>query len=292
MYVSTIVTLLCLIGSLASEARGDFTLWNNEQLTVNTPHALGTLYDQSHAWLAYGGNMNRLEVYNTSTVDISGGWGSSQTEGLYAYHTSTVNVSEWSGGPGGGVWNYYAYDSNEAHISGGEVLKFNAYDSSTVDISGGEVDILYAYDSSTVEVSGGIVGGVVAYDTTDVEISGGESDYLYAHGTADISGGSVDRLDVYSTSSVNLSGGEMDDLYARGDVTFTGREFHLGAGLSLDGDQVLGTGFLSGEWYDGTNWTVNIARNDSGAVILLVPEPATLSLLALGGLAMLRRRRK
>jgi len=75
-------------------------------------------------------------------------------------------------------------------------------------------------------------------------------------------------------------------------VTFDGQDFILGTGLSLDGDKVLGTGGLSGTWMDGTSWTVNITLHDAGATILAIPEPATLSLLALGGLAMLRRRSK
>jgi hypothetical protein len=58
------------------------------------------------------------------------------------------------------------------------------------------------------------------------------------------------------------------------------------------GERVLGTGLLSGEWFDGTRWTVNIQTNASGATILAIPEPATLSLLALGGLAVMRRRRR
>jgi hypothetical protein len=74
-------------------------------------------------------------------------------------------------------------------------------------------------------------------------------------------------------------------------VTFDGQDFILGTGLSLKSDRVLGTGTLSGKWFDGTAWAVNISRNDTSATIRAIPEPATLSLLALGGLAMIRRRR-
>jgi len=74
-------------------------------------------------------------------------------------------------------------------------------------------------------------------------------------------------------------------------VTFHAQDFVLGTGLSLDGDRVLGTGILSGKWFDGTPWTVTIGQNDPGATILAIPEPATLSLLALCGLEVFRRRR-
>jgi len=56
--------------------------------------------------------------------------------------------------------------------------------------------------------------------------------------------------------------------------------------------KVLGRGVLTGKWRDGTSWFTNIFRNDSTTPILAIPEPATISLLALGGLAVLRRRRR
>jgi len=79
-------------------------------------------------------------------------------------------------------------------------------------------------------------------------------------------------------------------LYAYGysEVTFYGRNFDYGSGLTLDGNRVLGTGTLSGEWLDGTPWALNILGNSSTATIL-VPEPATLFLLGLGAV-MLRKR--
>ena len=59
----------------------------------------------------------------------------------------------------------------------------------------------------------------------------------------------------------------------------------------MDGDKVLGTGDLYGKWFDGTAWAISIYEHNAGATIQLVLELATLSLLALGGLAMIRRRR-
>jgi len=135
-----------------------------------------------------------------------------------------------------------------------------------VDISGGSVRTLNAYDSSAVKLSGGLVTYLDTRDSSTVDISGG----LMIHD------GSVTALRAYGTSV----------------VTFHTRDFHTHGELWLDGDRVLGTGFLSGKWFDGTSWGVTITDNAVGATILAIPEPATLSLLALGGAALVRRRRK
>jgi hypothetical protein len=83
----------------------------------------------------------------------------------------------------------------------------------------------------------------------------------------------------------------MNDLWACNSsvVTFYGRDFGLGTGLTWDGNRVLGLGTLSGEWMDGTRWATNIAYNETTATIRVIPEPATLLLLGLGAV-MLRRK--
>jgi len=158
----------------------------------------------------------------------------------------------------GGVRFLDPYDSSTVTLSGGSVKHISARDSCTMEISGGKVNNdLDAYNSSNVTISGGTVAGLVVHDSSTVTISGGQVGLLY----------------IYETST----------------VAFDGQDFILGTGLSLDGDRVLGTGVLSGKWFGGTAWTVNISANDPGATILAIPEPATMSLLGLGGLGLIGR---
>ena len=184
------------------------------------------------------------------------------------------------------------YDQSKAWVvSGGEMYRLYAHDASTVDISGGWVGELTAA-GSTVNISGGSVSNLYAwgypYGSSTVNISGGSVD-LYAYGES-----VSNYISAEGTSTVNITGGSASTLYTKhsSTVIFVGRNFHPWPGLTLVGDKVTGTGYLEGEWLDGTPWTVNISRNDPGATIQAIPEPATLSLLALGGLAMMRRRRR
>jgi hypothetical protein len=260
---------LALVGPLAGEGRGDFILHGNDQLIVTESHDNGTLWDTSRASIASGGSVSYINAYNSSGVDISGG----SVACLSAYNDSSVDISS------GSVGSYLqAYASSSVHVSGGSVNNYlSANGDSSVDISGGSLPELNACDSSSVDISGGSVTWLYTIGTSSVEISGG----------------SVYRLNADYSSSVDISGGRMDYLNAlyTSTVTFHGQDFDLGKGLTLAGDRVLGTGILSGKWFDGTGWAVEIYTNNSEATILATPEPATLALLAVGGLALLRRRK-
>jgi hypothetical protein len=254
-YCLAVVAIVALLGPLAQNGRGDFVLWYDEQITVNSHHNQGILYDTSRAFIVSGGSVHNLYAYNYSDVNISGG----SVDYLYPYDSSTVNFS-----------------------SGSITKPLYAYDSSTVNFSGGNVNGgLSACDSSTVNFSGGYVSGLYSSGSSVVDFSGGSVDYLQASisSVVDISGGSVSNIEAYDSSTANISGGSVSNLkaYNSSTIIFHGRGFRASGSLVLDGERVLGTGILSGEWMDGTRWVVNIAQNPSTATILAIlnsePKP-------------------
>ncbi len=210
-------------------------------------------------------------IYNIATAINDDVWVDWDTPGMQ----TTVNLLN-----GGSIPNPYAlqgYNNSRINISGGTVgLDLYSWDSSTVNMTGGTINYINPKASSTVDISGGTINTVGPRDSSIVNISGGTiNDYLYA----------------WDSSTLNISGGDIEYLYVRefSTVTFYGQNFHYGSGLTLDGNRIIGTGALSGEWLNGTSWVVNIGDNDSTAT-LLIPEPTTLLLLSLGAVILRRKR--
>lgn len=184
--------------------------------------------------------------------------------------------------------NLRGYNNSQINIYGGMITGYlQVYDYSTLNLYNdfAEVDPIY----------GGIAGGPGSHNYSTINVFDG---YVgtgfasYNYSTANMSGGSVGRISFFDYSIANITGGQIDYLHTSdfSTVTFYGRNFFCGSGLTLDGNRVLGTGILSGEWLDGTLWTMDINENYSTATILAIPEPATLLLLGLG-VVILRSKR-
>jgi hypothetical protein len=185
-------------------------------------------------------------------VYISGG----DVTGLNALDFSTVDMS------GGSVYSLRAWNSSDMNVSGGSMTYIGAYNSSTANISGGSMAYFSASDSSTANISAESVNYLQAYNSSVVDIFSAYMNYLEAYhsSTVNIFGGSMAYLSAYDSSTVILHG----------------RNFRAANGLVLDGERVLGTGILGGEWFDGTWWAVNIAYNEPTATILTTesaPKP-------------------
>ena len=282
-----IAVLAILVALLAHSAEGNFTLTDSEYLMVDTSHYSGYLYDTSRADIVSGASVSQLYAYDSSTANVFGGG----VGYLRIFESSIANVS------GGDFYQILAYDSSTANFSGGSATSLLTNGTSTANFFGGSVTYLTPYSSSTANVFGGSPNYLRIFEYGIANVYGGNFYHIWTidSSTANVSGGSANELVTHNSSTTNISGGSVSQLYAcdSSTVRFYGQDFSLGSGLSLDGTingwwRLSGTGALSGKWMNGTPWTTNIMKNSS--TILLIPEPATLLLLGLGGF-MLRKRR-
>ncbi|MCX7424652.1 MAG: hypothetical protein NTW96_03340 [Planctomycetia bacterium] len=246
--------LLAAVGvnlAVTADARADVILWNDEQVTVSSAITdTLILYDESRAFVVPGGSVPSLYAYNSGTLNVLGG---SVGWPPHAYNSSRVTMSD------GTISSLHAYDSSTVDVSGGTISGYlRGYTSSAVDISGGSVEHVELDDASRVSISGGATFTLTAYDSNAVEMSGG----------------SVGLLQILGDTTLDIWGGRIDNglhSYSSSVVTFTVKDFRLGGGLALDGDRLLGTGILSGQWADGTErWAIDIATNDGAGIFVSV----------------------
>ena len=162
--------------------------------------------------------------------------------------------------------------SSQVAISGGVIKNvLRARGSSQVAVSGGSIDAISTYDNSQVTISDGLLNrNLYAYDNSQVTVSGGlfEGDLLVLVDSAVLtihgSDFAVDSMPVGYTDLYSIFGGSYKYEPYR---------------------QLTGT-LLNGEPFDNDFRIGELGR------IVLVPEPTTLLLLGLGGLALMRGRKQ
>ena len=207
---------------------------------------------------------------------------------LQAFEDSRINI------PGGLITYLRAYDSSQVNLSGGSISYCQAYGNQAfgnnrINISGGSINAhLEAFGNSQMSISGGSINCLETFADSRVNISGGSfvnnSLYVYSNSEVDIFGGSFQRdLRVRDNGILTIHGS---------DFAVDGTPFGYGELTSIFG------GYWDNEPYrhlTGTLFSGESIANDFrialDAKIVLVPEPATLLLLGLGGLALLRNRR-
>jgi len=178
---------------------------------------------------------------------------------------------------------------------------------SLININGGTVDgYIDINEYSQLSVSSGLLGIITTDGYAQMDISGGSighSVFCRGFSQASITGGSVLHSIASSEfSQVIFSGGALEgflDSGGRGTITIVGYDFAIDGQSVGYGEltSILGglpedepwrhlTGTLaSGEPID------NDFRIAEYAKIILIPEPATIALLSIGGIAVIRRRR-
>lgn len=176
-----------------------------------------------------------------------------------------------------GLDSHYSkeYSNTVSLVTGGAISgQFEAFGSGSINISGGSVGgMLQFEDAATGIVSGGSIGDyLVVNDNSKVRISGGSfGKGGMATDPANFFAGYGGGITLVGTS-LSISNPRSD-----GNIYFIGMEYDL-----------------SGSLLDGTDLTGYIVDINAGSTLTLesIPEPATLSLIALGGLGLLLLRRK
>jgi len=270
--------LMAVVLMLAAEAQADFILRGDEHLDVTRNHSIGVLLD-------------------SSTAEVRGG--ARITHDAYVHGHASLSVGK-----------------------SGTVERASAYDNGAIGVYSGSVDWMKTYQDSTATISRGTIAGLYTYERSAAKLekdSKVNSLYTYGHSTAnvcdetwikrlqvhddsavDVCGGIIDEMQALGTSTVSISGGTVAlvTAYEFSTIELDGYDFRVILGeMSINSEgRVWGSGLLAGKWLDGTGipWTTIVADNYCyTATIRLVPDPATLSLVALGGMTMaLRRRRK
>jgi len=240
----------------------DFEISEDVQVT-NAPTGEPTTVQ-----LLTGGRIRSLLVDTDSEVAIAGG---TVRGTLMAYNNSNVAISS------GTVENSLsAHNNSNVAISGGAVENtLSAHHNSSVTMSGGTVaGNLAPHDNTSVTISGGTVrGALVVNENSHVSVLGG----LLAG-----------PLRTRDSSQTDISGGVIQDTiyaYQDSEITIAGSAFNYGYTVISHS-----TGILTGTLANGDAINARFYVYD-GASIALVPEPATVVLLGLGGLGLLRCRR-
>ncbi len=156
-------------------------------------------------------------------------------------------------------------------LASGSMISLNTYEDSQINILGGSIEYpggLSAKDSSQVDISGGSIGYVGALNSSQVDISGGSvAQYLVSTHFAILTIHGSD----FVVDGFHFGYGELTSIYGRnpGDDPPRRLTGTLASGEPIDNDFQIG----------------------NAAKIVLVPEPATVALLGLGALSLIRRRR-
>jgi hypothetical protein len=259
-------------------------------------------------------NAEGIDLMNNSSVNIydgsvTAGTGS-RAVGIYSQEASSISIygGTIAGGSGTATYGIDASNSN-LNINGGNI-KGGSGDysmgivtgNSTTNIHGGNItggsgkwsDGIETYNSTMNIYGGNITGGSGGQWDYGAQISIGSVVNIYG---GSISGGSIgivaDRSSVVNWYGGNISAGT--EKWATGIVAFDdsrmnifGSDFNYGFGPVNDR-----SGILIGTLSDGTAINIRFRQDYAGQIILSgIPEPATLTLLGLGGLAVLKRRKR
>lgn len=205
--------------------------------------------------------------------------------GAFTYHVTDV---------------YYDFqldlNNQSVLVEGSGVKAINAQGNSYVEVRNtlplqphGGIGTVDLWQTSSMKLINGEVGTVYMNNTSSLDVSGGEIDDLFDStmapgGTINVTDGYIHTFRVSGSSTSVFAGGQLDS------VSF----LNLGKGLSVTFICDLNTLNLTynngnlvnatGEWLDGSTFDTDFSIGAYDEYVHFVPEPATMLLMAFGGL--------
>jgi len=194
----------------------------------------------------------------------------------------------------GEEWNnvYIYNDDTIVDMLGGDVDGIGTYDASTINVTGGHVNTLDALEFSTANISGGFVYGLNAKNNSIVNFSDDAQALSLGSGgdlsTVNMIDGITEYLRAGNCGIINLYGGVVSEYLNAWDsstVNIYGHSFNYNpAGGSWNGGQ------LTGFYLDDAPFTIDVYDMQTYSHVNLIPEPASLVLLAIGCLLIKRKK--
>lgn len=254
-------------------------------IIADNTHSLDTVYldknisnePGTHVSLLENGSVMLMHAYNKSRIDLSG---AHVLGSIYAYGNSHINMSS------GSVDCFLiSYGNARIETSGGEIRDYSIRDNSTAVVSGGRTKGMFAaQNASSALITGGTIDGTlqVIHDST-VTLAGGTVGGLLLtayNGVIFLDGSGFEITDLNGVTTALSVGDRLSDYASYVDQPYS--------------DDYL-TGRITGTLADGSILDnqfnlLNLGSQAGTADIIIIPEPATMALLALGALALARKR--
>jgi hypothetical protein len=225
-------------------------------------------FDYTISDVYYSGTL----TLNSQSVQITGS-GAYSIEAYGSSYVEILNTLPLQTGVGG-VRRTYLYGTSELNLRGGIVDAVPASEHSVLNVSGGKITDSLVTGNANVNMSGGDVGSFLMRNNSKLNVSAGDLRWL----------------GIYDDSIAVLKGGNINTISSQQSPSTVK---HIT--MICDVDSVsISNNLLTGKWLDGSSFSISL-YNQAGyssvySNIQFIPEPATLVLLAAGGLLLRRRK--